>query len=69
MSKFLTNIISLRARKLSAEYKALYDKVVSLNSRKKDLELQVLAFDREIFSINRKLDKLEEKIIEDIKNR
>ena len=62
----ITNIVSLKLRKLNAEYRALYNKVQNLQRTKNDLELELIKIERQVFETNRKLDKLEEEIVNDL---
>lgn len=66
MSKLITNIISIKLRKLNERYKEVYDAVTRLQERRHELELEKLRIERKIFSLNRELDEIEEAIVIDV---
>lgn len=65
-NKLITNVISIKLRKLNTEYRRLYDQILALQERKQDLELELLKVNTLIFNLNRRLDEIEEQIVDDV---
>ena len=66
MTGLLTNVVSIKLRKLNDRYRKLYQEVRTPQQAQQELELEKLRMDRRIFNINRELDQIEEEVVTDL---